>query len=126
MTQTIAQQIKWDFKTNGSLEILDKNSNLIYFENSKGGWDRHEYNSEEKLIYYENSDGYWAKYEYASKGKIIYREDSDGFWVKQEFDSEGKLIYYESSRGVIKDKRPKPCEGKIVEIGGEKFKLVKV
>jgi hypothetical protein len=104
MIQTIAQQIKWDFKTNGVLEIRDKNGNLIYFENT-GGWDRHEYNSEEKLIYYENSDGYWEK---------------------QEWDSKGKEIYYENSKGVIKDKRPKPCENKVVEIDGEKFKLVKV
>jgi len=37
MKQTIAQQIKWDFKTNGDLEIRDKNGNLIYFENSDGG-----------------------------------------------------------------------------------------
>jgi len=102
--KTVAQQIKWDFEANGSLEILDKNSNLIYFENA-GGWDRHEYNSEEKLIYYENSDGYWVKYEY---------------------DSKGNQIYYENSNGKIIDHRPKPCENKIVEIDGEKFKLVKV
>ena len=123
---TIAQQIKWNFETNGNLVIKNKNGRTIYNEDSNGVWGKCEYDSQGNRIYYENSDGYWAKYEYASKGKIIYREDSDGFWVKQEFDSEGKLIYYESSRGVIKDKRPKPCEGKIVEIGGEKFKLVKV
>jgi hypothetical protein len=84
MTQTIAQQIKWDFKTNGVLEIRDKN------------------------------------------GKRIYWEDSDGFWVKWERDSQGNKIYYENSVGTIIDNRPKPCENKIVEIGGEKFKLVKV
>ena len=126
MTQTIAQQIKWDFETNGSLEILDKNSNLIYFENSKGGWDRHEYNSEEKLIYYENSDGYWAKYEWDSEGNQIYWENSDGYWAKYEYASKGKIIYREDSDGKIIDKRPKPCEGKEIVIGGEKFKLVKV
>lgn len=55
--KTIAQQIKWDFETNGSLIIQDK------------------YN---KLIYIEASDGYWAKREYDSEGDIIYFEDSDG------------------------------------------------
>jgi hypothetical protein len=55
--QTFGQWLNWDFEANGSLEVLDKNSNLIYFENA-GGWDRHEYNSEEKLMYYENSDGF--------------------------------------------------------------------
>ena len=125
MKQTIAQQIKWDFKTNGSLEILDKNSNLIYFENT-GGWDRHEYNSEEKLIYYENSDGYWEKWEYDSQGNQIYFENSNGYWAKREWDSQGNEIYYENSYGVIEDSRPKSCEGKEIVIGGEKFKLVKV
>ena len=84
MKQTIAQQIKWDFKTNGELVIRNKNNKLIYFE------------------------------------------DSNRFWKKWEYDSEGNVIYFEDSTGIIKDNRPKSCEGKIVEIGGEKFKLVKV
>ena len=84
MTQTIAQQIKWDFKTNGDLEIRDFRGNLIYFEDSKR---------------------YWSKWEYDSQGKVIYIKDSKGYLV---------------------DKRPKPCENKVVEIDGEKFKLVKV
>jgi YD repeat-containing protein len=84
MKQTIAQQIKWDFKANDELVIKDKN------------------------------------------GKLIYFEYSNGVWVKYEYDSQGNLIYRENSFGRIIDKRPKPCEGKIVEIGGEKFKLVKV
>ena len=36
MKQTIAQQIKWDFETNGSLVIKDKNGKEIYFEDSDG------------------------------------------------------------------------------------------
>jgi len=81
---TIAQQIKWDFKTNGDLEIRDFRGNLIYFEDSKR---------------------YWSKWEYDSQGKVIYIKDSKGYLV---------------------DKRPKPCENKVVEIDGEKYKLVKV
>ena len=84
MKQTIAQQIKWDFETNGDLIIQDKN------------------------------------------GRTIYLEGSFGFWGKYEYDSQGNRIYWENSNGQILDNRPKPCEGKIVEIGGEKFKLVKV
>ena len=84
MKQTIGQQIKWDFKTNGDLEIRDFRGNLIYFEDSKR---------------------YWSKWEYDSQGKVIYIKDSKGYLV---------------------DKRPKPCENKVVEIDGEKFKLVKV
>jgi hypothetical protein len=81
---TIAQQIKWNFKTNDELRIKDNN------------------------------------------GKLIYWEDSNRVWEKSEYDSQGNLIYRENSFGRIIDKRPKPCEGKIVEFEGEKYKLVKV
>ena len=57
---TIAQQIKWDFEANGDLQIRDKNSNLIYFE---------------------DSDGFWVKQEYDSQGKVIYIKDSKGYLV---------------------------------------------
>jgi uncharacterized membrane protein len=101
---TIAQQIKWDFKANGILEIRDKNDNLIY---------------------YEHSNGFWSKREYDSKSNEIYREHSTGYWSKREYDSEGNQTYYENSDGVIEDNRPKPCEGKVIEIEGVKYKLVK-
>ena len=102
---TIAQQIKWDFKTNGDLDIRDKNGRTIYFENSNEVWEKREFDSQGHRIYFESSTGFWAKYEY---------------------DSGGNQIYYENSDGLIKDNRPKSCEGKIVEFGGEKFKLVKL
>jgi hypothetical protein len=102
--QTIGQQIKWDFKTNGILEIKDKNGNRIYSE---------------------FSNGFWTKYEYDSEGNIIYYENSNGFWAKREYDSQGNEIYYETSHGTIMDKRPKPCEGKVVEMEGVKYKFVK-
>ena len=101
--KTIAQQIKWDFKTNGRLEIKDKNGNQIYIEASNG----------------------WSKCEYDSKGNIIYFENSDRFWRKYEYDSQDSLIYWEDSNGCGGDNRPKHCENKIVEIEGVKYKLVK-
>jgi len=105
MKQTIADQIKWDFNTNGNLEIRDKNGNQIYIE---------------------DSNGFWSKREWDFQGKLIYYKNSNGFWEKSEYDSKGNQIYYEDSRGVIKDQRPKPCEGKIVEFEGVKYKLTKV
>ena len=42
------------------------------------------------------------------------------------YESSEGLSLCQNSDGLIKDNRPKTCEGKIVEIGGEKFKLVKV
>ena len=105
MTQTIAQQIKWDFESNGFLQIRDKNG---------------------RTIYWEYSDRVWAKREWDSQGNQIYFEDSKGNWAKYEYDSKGKEIYYENSEGKIIDKRPKPCEGKEIVIDGQKFKLTKV
>lgn len=102
--KTIGQQIKWDFKANGNLEIKDKNGSYIYFENSYG---------------------HWVKEEYDSQGNCIYCENSSGYWIKKEFDSKGNCIYWKDSNGVIKDNRPKPCENKVIEIEGVKYKLVK-
>jgi len=82
--QTIGQWLKWDFETNGFLEIRNKDN------------------------------------------EIIYAESLDRFWAKWERDSEGKVIYYEDSKGEIEDNRPKPCENKVVEIEGVKYKLTKV
>ena len=93
MTQTIAQQINWDFEANGRLELRNKNGKLIYFE---------------------DSNGQWAKLEYDSRGYTIYFENSHGFWEKTEYDSEGCLIYIENSNNTIIDNRHKPSEDKVV------------
>ena len=55
--KTIAQQINWDFKTNGKLKIKDTNGNLIYFELADGFWAKMEWDSEGNEIYYEDSEG---------------------------------------------------------------------
>ena len=123
---TIAQQIKWDFKTNGELVIRDKNGNEIYYENSDIYWVKREYDSEGNEIYREYSDGDWRKWEYDSEGNEIYFEASNGYWAKYEYDSKGNVIYFENSGGLIIDYRPKSCESKEIVIDGEKFKLVKV
>lgn len=57
MTQTIAQQIKWDFKANGFLEIRDKNGRTLYLETSSGFWAKHERDSRGNEIHYEDSGG---------------------------------------------------------------------
>jgi hypothetical protein len=85
-----------------------------------------EYDSKGKLIYCDNSNGFWSKYEYDSKGNQIYHENSGGYWERKEHNSEGNEIYFENSNGTIIDNRPKPCEDKVVEIDGVKYKLTKV
>ena len=78
------------------------------------------------VIYWENSNGNWYKNEYDSNGNQIYTENSTGGWCKREYDSNGNKIYYENSKGKIIDNRPKGCEGKVVEIDGEKYKLTEL
>ena len=63
---------------------------------------------------------------YDKNGKQIYFEDSEKYWSKREYDSNGNRIYYENSFGTIRDNRPKPCDGKEVEIEGVKYKLIKI
>ena len=55
--KTIAEQIKWDFKTNGDFEIKDKNAKLIYWEISNGIWSKMEWDSQDLVVYYEDSEG---------------------------------------------------------------------
>ncbi len=55
--QTIGQWLKWDFETNGFLEIRNKNDKLIYVENLDRFWAKWELDSENRTIYYEDSDG---------------------------------------------------------------------
>ena len=102
---TIAKQIKWDFKANGELITRDKNG---------------------KRIYWEDSYGFWKKYEYDSKGNKIYYENSNRYWIKYEYDSQGTIIYWEDSDGDVEDNRPKPCENKVIQIDGIKYKLIKL
>ena len=59
-------------------------------------------------------------------GNLIYCENSNGNWVKREFDSDGRVVYFEDSNGIIRDNRPKPCENKVVEVDGIKYKLTAV
>jgi len=83
MSKTIAEQLNIkEFP----FSIRDKNGNEIYFEDSKGYWEKREYDFYGNKIYYENSDGYSAR---------------------REYDSDDKLIYYENSDDEIIDKRPK-------------------
>ena len=119
---TIAKQLK---VKEFPFEIKDSNGNEIYYENSDGSWEKREWDSNGNRIYYENSNGYWSRREYDSNGNVIYWENSNGFWEKREWDSNGKEIYFEDSDGIVTDKRPKPCENKVVEIDGVKYKLVK-
>jgi len=106
MKTTVAQLLKHDFKSKGSLNLYDTNGNEIYYEDSSGFWYKRDYDSNGKETYYENSNGYWSKYEY---------------------DSNGKEIYFENSHGDLIDKRPKKsCDGKVVEIDGKQYKLTEI
>ncbi len=100
--KTIAEQLN---VTEFPFRVKDSNGNLIYFEESHKRW---------------------AKFEHDSEGNVIYYENSNGFWWRAQYDANGNKIYFENSRGEIEDKRSKPCEDKVVEIDGVKYKLVKL
>jgi hypothetical protein len=55
--QTIGQWLNWDFEANGNLVIRDNNGNLIYWENSDGFWEKHEFDFEGNELYYQNKNG---------------------------------------------------------------------
>lgn len=100
--KTIAEQLN---VTEFPFRVKDSNGNLIYFEESHKSW---------------------AKFEHDSEGNVIYYENSNGFWWRAQYDANGNKIYFENSRGEIEDKRSKPCEDKVIEIDGVKYKLVKL
>ena len=87
------------------IEINDENGNQTYREYSNGSWYRREYNENGNETYFENSDGYWCRSEYHKNGNLTYFENSDG--IKQ---------------GTKKGS----CAGKIVEVGGRKYKLTEL
>jgi len=122
--KTIAQQLN---VTEFPFRIKDKKGNEIYFEDSDGNWYKCEYDSNRTTIYHEDSNKFWYKREYDSNGKLIYFENSNKYWIKYKLDSKGNQIYYETpyrkNRRVYK--YPNPCENKVVEIDGIKYKLVK-
>ena len=55
--KTIAQLLKHDFKSKGSLYLYDTNGNRIYIENSYGDWDKYDYDDNGNITYCEYSDG---------------------------------------------------------------------
>jgi hypothetical protein len=114
--KTIAQQLNI---TEFPFIIKDKNGNQIYYEDSKGYWDKSQYDQKGERIYYEDSKGFWDKSQYDQKGNEIYYEDSKGFWVKREYDQKGNEIYYEESTGHIRDKRLKVVELTLDEIAAK-------
>ena len=105
--KTIAQQLNWDFDANGNLEIKDKNGNVIYWEDSRYMWKKHEYNSQGKEMYAEYSNGFSYKHEYDSEDNKTYIEFSSGYWERKKYDSKRNLIYLENSQdGIVIDRQP--------------------
>lgn len=101
MTQTIAQQIKWDFETNGEFIIRDKNGRIIYFEKPDGYWAKWEYDSQDRPLYYEDSDGDIVDYRpkpleiptSISVGVYYYIDEETG---KPVFDTESMTNEFET------------------------------
>ena len=72
--------------------------------------------------YYENSKGFSWKAEYNSDGRETYCENTNGFCRKSEYDAEGNAYY----KDIYVNKRVTPrksCDGKVIEIDGQKYML---
>ena len=78
---------------------FDKNSNMIYEEDSDGYWRKWKFDKNNNEIYYENSDGFWRKWKYDKNNNLIYYENLNGFWEKWKYDKNNNKIYYENSNG---------------------------
>jgi hypothetical protein len=64
-------------KPGRTFKIIDSKGRRIYYEDSYG-WEKLEYNENNKCIYYGRSTGYWYKREYNENGEMVYYEGSDG------------------------------------------------
>jgi len=100
--KTIAQQLN---VKEFPFEIKDKNNNEIYYEGSRGFWNKSEHDENNNILYYEDSDAYWAKWEY---------------------DENNNQVYYENSEGEIIDRRTKRCTNKVVTIDGVDYELKEI
>ena len=107
------------------IEIMEANDRVTYFEDCDGFCRKYEYDTNGEQTYYEDSTGYWWKSEYDSNGNETYCENSTGYWHRYEYDANGNETYYETSTGYKRGtpKSSKPCEGKVVEVDGIKYKL---
>ena len=86
--------------------VYNNQNKIIYHEkNSRGDWEKYEYDADGNEIHYEDVNGHWYKKEYNDQGKNTYYENANGFWEKSEWDGQGNLIYRENSNGNIMDNR---------------------
>jgi hypothetical protein len=83
--------------------VVDKNSEIIYFETDNGAWQIYEHNEYGNLIYYYNSKGEWAR---------------------REFDEYGKLIYFINDKGQVIDRRPNRNINESTEVKNSYYKKI--
>lgn len=56
-------------------------------------------------------------------GNKTYFEYSNGIWCRREYDENGNQTYYENSEGLKRGTKKGPCDGKVIEVDGKKYKL---
>ena len=74
--KTIAQQLNWDFETDGDLVIETNDGQVAYSEDANGYWERSKRDKRGNQIYWENSKGFWERYEYDSNDNQIYTDSN--------------------------------------------------
>ena len=59
-----------------------------------------------------------------ANGNTTYYEASNGRWYRREYDNKGNRTYHGNSSGIcIGIPRSESCDGKVVEIDGQKYEL---
>ena len=121
------EPVKWK-KPGGILFILDMRNNILYEESEREDgirWERQIVDHKNNLVFYEDSRGVWEKidYDYYENGGVLRKqiEGSDGYWSISEWDKDGERIYFSDSKGELIDKRSTNNINESVEDKKEKY-----
>jgi len=121
------EPVKWK-KPGGILFILDVRNNILYEESEREDgirWERQIVDHKNNVIFYEDSRGVWEKidYDYYENGGVLRKqiEGSDGYWSISEWDKDGERIYFSDSKGELIDERPTNNINESVEDKKETF-----
>lgn len=103
--------------------IIDERDNILYEEYGIY-WQSQLFDHKNNLLFYEESKGLWEKNEYdyyEDGGYRKHSEGSDGYWSISEWDKDGKEVYFSDSNGELIDERPTNNINESVEDKKETF-----
>ena len=118
---------KKDHHGNESWYEYDDRGNVIHEKHSSAfraietWW---EYDANGNVIHWWDSGGYEAWREHYENGNPRHYKDSNGY--EEWYDSNGKHISKEQYDKLYGSRVFNPCDGKVIEVDGKKYKLVPI